>query len=66
MAMADPFDGFLEILAIPFQIGSQRFIECDGRILTTPLSVLILALCVRVSGVPFHGCLSTTLLALSF
>jgi hypothetical protein len=38
MASADPFDGILEILAIPFQIGSQRFIECDGRILPTPLA----------------------------
>jgi hypothetical protein len=38
---ADAFHGFLKILALPFQIGSQGFIECDGRILAMSLRVFL-------------------------
>jgi hypothetical protein len=41
MAPADTFDNFLEILALPFKIGSQSFIECDGRVLATSLGVFL-------------------------
>jgi hypothetical protein len=41
MAPADTLNGFLKILPLPFQIGSQNFIEGDGGILATPLSVFL-------------------------
>ena len=39
--LADAFRGLFEILALPFQIGGQRFIKRSGRILPMPLGVLL-------------------------
>ena len=33
MASPDTFNGFLKILPLPFQIGSQSFVECDSGVL---------------------------------
>src|SRR5271155_3114362 len=41
MASPDTFNGFLEILALPFQISSQSLIERNGRVLATALSVFL-------------------------
>jgi hypothetical protein len=41
MPPADALYGFLEILTFPFEIRSQSFIECDGRILAMSLSVFL-------------------------
>ena len=38
---ADTFHGVLKILALPFQIGSQGFIECDGRVLAMSLRIFL-------------------------
>jgi len=34
MTSVDSFNSFLKILTLPFQVGSQSFIECDGRVLS--------------------------------
>jgi hypothetical protein len=41
MTLADTFNGFLEILALPFQIGSKGLIKCGGGVLATPLRVFL-------------------------
>jgi hypothetical protein len=41
MAFADTFDGGLEVLALPFEIGGQRLIKGSGRVLTVALGVLL-------------------------
>src|SRR5258708_7388068 len=51
MTPADTFHGFVEILALPFQVGSQSFIECDSRILAMSLRVFFqLRLALRFEG----------------
>jgi len=55
MAPADTFNSFLEILALPFQIGSQSLIKRDGRVLPTPLGVFLqLRLAFRLEGYHVH------------
>jgi hypothetical protein len=41
VAFADALDRFLEVLALPFEIGSQGLIERGGRILAMALGVLL-------------------------
>ena len=55
MTPADTFHGVLKILAFPFQIDSQSFIECDGRVLAMPLGVFFqLRLAFRLEGNRIH------------
>jgi hypothetical protein len=39
VALADAFDGLIEILTFPVEIGSQSFIERGGRVLAMALGV---------------------------
>jgi hypothetical protein len=56
MTPANTFNSFLEILALPFQIGCQSFIECDGRVLAMSLRILFqLCLALRLEGYHIHG-----------
>ena len=56
MAPANTFHGFLKILALPFQIGSQSFIEGDGRVLAMALRVFLqLRLAFRLERYHIHN-----------
>jgi hypothetical protein len=51
MTSADTFNSFLKILTLPFQVGSQRFIEGDSRILAmSPRMFLQLGLAFWLEG----------------
>jgi hypothetical protein len=55
MAPPDTFNGFLEILAFPFEISSQNLVECDGGVLATAPSVFLkLRLAFRFEGNRVH------------
>jgi hypothetical protein len=56
MTPADTFNGFLEILALPFQIGSKSLIKRGGRVLATPLRVFLqLRLALGFEGNHIHS-----------
>jgi hypothetical protein len=41
VAFADTFDGLLGILALPFEIHAESFVQCGGGILAVALRVLL-------------------------
>ena len=41
IAPADGFDGLFRILALPFEIGTECFVERRGRVLAVALGVLL-------------------------
>jgi hypothetical protein len=56
MPSADTFNGFLEILALPLQIGRQSFIERCSRVLAVSLGVFLqLRLALGSKGNHIHG-----------
>jgi hypothetical protein len=55
MPPADTLSGFLEILALPFQVSRQSLIECDDGILAVSLSVFLqLGLALRLKRDHLH------------
>jgi len=52
----DAFGGFLEVLALPFQIGGQRVVERGGGVLAMALGVLLqLGLAFWLDGHHIHA-----------
>jgi len=41
IASVDTFNCFLKIQTLPFQVSSQSFIECDGRVLAMSARVFL-------------------------
>ena len=57
VTLADAFYGFVEVLALPFQIGSQSLVERGGRILAMSLGVLLqLGLALWLDRYHLHAC----------
>jgi hypothetical protein len=57
VTLADAFYGFVEVLALPFQIGSQSLVERGGRILAMSLGVLLqLGLALWLDRFHLHAC----------
>jgi len=56
MTTADTFHGFLKILALPFQVSSQSFVERHGGVLAMPLCVFLeLSFAFRLEGYHIHN-----------